>query len=257
MRPFIFLILSLLLLSISCNNDNILTADTNQVVVQAFLNVGDSVAIKVTRQFVFDSADSTYEPISGLDIFISDDKASYKLTSKGEGKYSSSLITKEGKTYTLSFVYNNKRISATCKAPTKPENFNSTTNYFYIHKTYIADSMSILTLKWNNPDSNYYFVSIYFTDPSLNPIDSYFGSSRTKNFEPSQTDSLRLTERTFRNYGWHRIVLFHINKEYSELFKRYSSNSESLTNPPTNIMNGLGIFTAFATDTLWVRVMSK
>jgi len=42
-------------------------------------------------------------------------------------------------------------------------------------------------------------------------------------------------------------------QEFTELF----SNSQALVNEPTNITNGLGIFTAMQTDTLALRVTTQ
>jgi hypothetical protein len=47
-------------------------------------------------------------------------------------------------------------------------------------------------------------------------------------------------------------VLLSVNQEYIDLLQSNAAgaNSQSLVNTPTNVVNGLGIFTAMQSDTL-------
>lgn len=236
----------------SCQNSAITVADANQVVVNAFIKEGDTIKMDISRQFVFNTSDSIFEPISDLAITIADGTTQETLISDGKGKYHSSIIAQVGKQYYLSFVYNNKLISSACSVPGRPNNLTQSA-YQLIHNSTDRDLNTSVTLKWDNPDSTYYMLNIYCTESTLNPI-YYSTDGRSRSIDPFVSDSLVLSDRNFSYYGRHRVVLYHVNKEFYELYKRYSSNAEKLTNPPTNITNGLGIFTAYATDTLWVYV---
>lgn len=236
----------------SCQNSAITVADANQVVVNAFIKEGDTIKMDITRQFVFNTSDSIFEPISDLSIKIVDGATEVTMISDGKGKYHSSIVAKVGKQYHFSFIYNNKQISSSCTVPSRPNNLTQSA-YQLIHNSTDHSLNTSVTLKWDNPDSTYYMVNLYCTESTLTPI-YYTTDSRSRSIEPFIADSLVLSDRNFSYYGRHRVVLYHVNREFYELYKRYSSNAEKLTNPPTNITNGLGIFTAYATDTLWVYV---
>ena len=61
-----------------------------------------------------------------------------------------------------------------------------------------------------------------------------------------------ITTSDFSYYGQYKVILMSVNQEYIDLVNSDASNSntEKLLNMPTNVVNGLGIFTAIQTDTL-------
>lgn len=46
-----------------------------------------------------------------------------------------------------------------------------------------------------------------------------------------------------------------VNDEYVNLYNSLNQDSRELNEPYTNIQNGLGIFTAFNSDTLYLQVI--
>ncbi|MBK6828196.1 MAG: hypothetical protein IPG86_15690 [Chitinophagaceae bacterium] len=73
--------------------------------------------------------------------------------------------------------------------------------------------------------------------------------------EPSQTTTQDLSFQQFTYYGNYRVVLYRIWPEYAALYEDNGANSTNLAEPPTNVVNGRGIFTGINTaDTLYVRV---
>ncbi len=245
------------LLVASCEKEDIRTADTNQVVVEAFMHTGDTVKLKITRQFVYDTDATSFEPVSGLDISISDGTANYALQSTGNGNYTSTLVAQSGKSYTLSFDYFGKKVLASCIAPTAPVNLKTSAPSIRYNPMLSTDTFRFVTVRWQNAESDYYFATVSCQESNPTPVMTGFYSATSTTIEPVKTDSFRLPDRMFRYYGKHRVVLYHVNAEYAALYRKYSSNAESLTNPPTNITNGLGIFTAFATDTVWINVIKR
>ena len=55
-------------------------------------------------------------------------------------------------------------------------------------------------------------------------------------------------------YGRHRARVYRVNEEYVDLFKFGEQDPTRLSEPPTNIENGLGIFTAFNSVSLDFQV---
>lgn len=60
---------------------------------------------------------------------------------------------------------------------------------------------------------------------------------------------------SFSYYGTHQIILFKLNSEYAALYENSGTTSQSLTVPPTSIVNGYGIFTGINSDTLYIEVV--
>jgi hypothetical protein len=51
------------------------------------------------------------------------------------------------------------------------------------------------------------------------------------------------------------LILYHLNADYAALYNDTGNSSQNLTNPTTNIENGLGIFTGINADTLLLNVI--
>ena len=62
---------------------------------------------------------------------------------------------------------------------------------------------------------------------------------------------------TFMFEGYYDSYLYHINAEYNEILNSSGTSSLNLTNPATNIKNGLGIFTAMSGDSLIFHVYTQ
>ena len=60
-----------------------------------------------------------------------------------------------------------------------------------------------------------------------------------------------------KQYGLHRIKVFRVNEEYANLYESVEQDSRDLNEPLTNIKNGLGIFTAFSCETVFLNVVRK
>lgn len=87
---------------------------------------------------------------------------------------------------------------------------------------------------------------------SINPRNN--GTYRDNEVILGQVSSFQTQQMTFNYLGNYQVVLFHINKEYSDALNNNGGSSLNLTNPFTNIVNGLGIFTAMQADSLKLRV---
>jgi hypothetical protein len=63
--------------------------------------------------------------------------------------------------------------------------------------------------------------------------------------------------RNVTYFGTHRVIVYHVNSEFAELFDNPGMSSVSMAEPPTNINNGLGIFTSMNTDTVYFKVYKQ
>ena len=58
-------------------------------------------------------------------------------------------------------------------------------------------------------------------------------------------------------FGRYQVILYHVNQEFANLFDNPTMNSVNITEPPTNIENGLGIFTGISADTLYFELRKQ
>jgi hypothetical protein len=72
--------------------------------------------------------------------------------------------------------------------------------------------------------------------------------------QPTRLSGAEIETPRIQYYGYHDILLLHVQPEYAALYENNGSNSLNLAPPPTNIENGLGIFTGIASDTLRLLV---
>ncbi len=257
------LILALALIAISffaCKKDSVSTNDYVRPVVEGFLVPGKSVLVKVYYQKYLDDTISYGFPITGLKLKISDGSQTIELSESSSGSYTyaDTNFVAANKSYTLSFDYNNTLVSSKTTVPSKPENFVTSDSLQQVPVFSFGGSSETfvpVTLSWSNTSSGYYMMVIKNTESSrtsLNPRNS--SSYRDSELTLGQVSSYQTQPMMFNYLGRHKLILFHINKEYVDALNNNGGSSLNLTDPYTNITNGLGIFTAMQSDTLNMRV---
>lgn len=229
-------------------------------VVVSYLIPGQPISVKVYQQKdITDTA--VYGPlITGLKLSLSDGISTYALSESATGTYTyaNNAILSTGKTYKLSFTYNGKTVSASTTMPAKPTGYGTDYNYVYAGTLSVPGVTEVpaFTLHWNNPDSLYHVV-IFKNDDTGPPSVSGRGLNAPINFtiDAKTAASLPVYSRSFNYYGTYRAILYSVDKAYSDVLKsNANTTSQQLTDPPTNIVNGYGIFASAQTDTLAITV---
>ena len=109
-----------------------------------------------------------------------------------------------------------------------------------------------LTVIWENPDGNLHFVDIEGVNPDSESIFPNFGGRGGQRFRlraPPTSEAfhtVRLPE--LEHLGPHRAIVYRVNREYADLYENRVQDSRDLVEPPSNIRNGLGVFSAFSSD---------
>ncbi|MEM7368673.1 MAG: hypothetical protein AAF587_08705 [Bacteroidota bacterium] len=65
------------------------------------------------------------------------------------------------------------------------------------------------------------------------------------------------TRRGLQQFGTHRVIVFRVNAEYAALYESSGTSPVSLSQPPPNVENGLGIFSGISGDTLFFEVIKQ
>lgn len=239
-------------------------------VIEGYLYANNNVEVRISRQ-VASSANVVYsdDHIDSLDISLSDEDSTFYLEASGNGTYKNSrVIIRGGVTYTIRFEYNGKIVSAVTTIPSTPENYTQSQTAISIQKidsntTFTPGSFQIndpVELSWSNPDNSYYMLYAKNTETNLELIrDTTQTRFRTASFrnEPSKMSSSEIRDQQFQYFGKYMLILFHLNPDYAALYNDNSNSSQNLSNPTSNITNGLGIFTGISADTLYLQVNKK
>jgi hypothetical protein len=241
---------------LACKKEDAALADYSRPVVQAYLVPGIPVQVKVYYQKYLDDTISYGFPIEDLQLKISDGTNTVSLTESSAGvyEYADAGFVKDRGTYSLSFTYLDKTISAQTTVPDKPTGFTVSSGSQKVPVFSIGTEPEIfvpVTFKWNYTNGGNYMMVMKNTD-------AYPTRANTRNTRPysdsevilGQVSTYQTQQMTFNFLGNYKVLLFHINKEYSDALNSGGGTSLNLTNPYTNVVNGLGVFTAMQADTL-------
>ncbi len=114
------------------------------------------------------------------------------------------------------------------------------------------------TFSWDGVPGRSYYVVIETQEATIDPIlpsgipEESLELIASFRFisEPSEATSFEIIAIALETYGRHVAKVYSVNEEYVDLFNSGTQDSRDLNEPPSNIQNGLGIFSAFAVDSL-------
>lgn len=247
----------------SCSKNNG-SSYAAKAVVEAYLQPGQKAAVKITREILTGEDTAGDHTISGLSVIITYNGTSYPLSQNSSGIYENTgLPITAGSNYELIFSYNGNVVTATALIPNKPINFTCTPTTVTI-PTFgsggpggpptIPDP---LKAKWDNPEGAYHLFVIKSLDSGATEISNFGGGGAARGFinAPDQSDNKEINFRNFEYYGRNALILYRIQPELAFLYNSGSTNSQNLNSTPTNVNNGLGIFTGVnIADTIFVSV---
>jgi uncharacterized protein DUF4249 len=120
-----------------------------------------------------------------------------------------------------------------------------------------------LTVTWERQEDVLYYTVIEFRSNLLIPIlpgdvqDVVDGI--LEDFAiitaPSTDTTLVVNGALLPSYGPYIVKIYRVNKEYAELYGSETQDSRDLNQPPSNIINAQGIFSAFASDSISFEVV--
>lgn len=250
----------------SCSEDKEISSDPNPLVVEAYLHVNRPVKVMVSNLAGVQPVD-----VDQLSVSIMSNQGVVILASVGDGIYTSDsnvLVRGDAGDYTLKIATSAGEISSLTVVPTKPADFQLSGTEMTIEPIDFSSgfpfgnpSEESVELSWSNPSDEYYFT--FFQNIEDNPelinsaLDTIGGNAPMLFFrgEPIQGNSSTIRSSQFQYYGRYHVILFHVNPDYAALYKEQENTSSlNLTSPFTNVVNGLGIFTAIHSDTILFTV---
>lgn len=261
----------------ACTSDEGEILDTQTAVVQGYLYAGQPVdSLRITQSYAYIRQDSTLLTLDDLQIQISDGTNTYPLLSTGEGYYMQpDLVIASGKNYTLQFNWNNQTVSAQTYVPEQREAEVSAAEVYMTKITSGSgfnpgnlENTDPVEITWENPEGEYYYVVIKNLEESPEYINDFL-AEREQNFpggfrrfifigRPQISSRYTIDpRRELTQFGRYAVIVYRVNPEYAALYAVSGSSSQSITQPPTNVDNGLGIFTGVSSDTVYFEVKKK
>ncbi len=267
---YIAVLLAVLVLC-ACEETSISSIDAETPVVSSYLYAGQSLdSLRVTLSNSYAREDTQLVTLDELDITIKEGDNTFDLNSFGEGFYRQpELVIEAENSYVLEFEWKGATISASTFVPGKREARLSTSA---IEMEKITNNggfpgggftqIDPIEVSWDNPEGDYYYVLIEnletnpeYVNDFLADLEEDLGQRFRRITEPSITDFHSINpRREITQYGTHRVIVFRVSPEYAALYQTSGTSSQSLTEPPSNIDNGLGIFTGVSSDTLYFEV---
>jgi hypothetical protein len=260
--PRVGVFIILIFISIGCEKESEVLTKNEKLVLQAYLFQNEPISgIKLSKSIPFESSDSIFTSIKDAEISIGWNGKSYPLEADTNGLYQytkNDLQIISGETYTIKVNYDGKILSSQTKVPEKPTGLTLSSNTMSIDQDFTpfgGGSMDAgdIEISWDNPDNDYFYVVTENIEENPEDIELGFpmpGGGRP-NFrflsQPFQTDTYVLRSMmSVQQYGTHKVKVFRVNEEYAYLYENRTQDSRTLTEPYSNIENGLGIFTAFS-----------
>ncbi len=216
--------------------------------------------------------DTTGLPVTDASVRLIKNERVYELVPRDNNGYyhypGDDLTIKEGDHFRIEADYFGKTAFAETLVPFAPENVVVTVDTFYVSRP--GDmwppgempspegpgSATIPEVQWLNPDGLPFFV---FMENIEDEPESIYGSLQAPMLPlqirsvPTTADSAFLGQIYF--LGSYRVTVYRINPEYEELYTYQEQDSRFLNEPPSNVTNGVGIFTAFSgvSETFYVE----
>ena len=269
----VFLLAAILMMAMMGCKDNPSIPEERQLVLQAYLYADRPVAeITVMQSRPVSSGDASNEMISNASVVLQKGSGNYTLTpSPTVGKYfyaGNDLHVSSGDQFSIAVSANGMSASASTVVPDKPSGLaSSLATMTFTHDTMSTPmgsrvrvmSSDSMVVSWLNAYEQPHYVVIESIDSTRQLLrsDSLEFGGRSFRFvtEPTTTAFYRVNPSAIQYTGKHKVVLYRVNQEYVNLYTSRQQDSRSLNEPLTNVKNGMGIFTAFASDSLFINIV--
>ena len=270
-----FILLGFIPLLTGCFDSDIVFEDQYEPVVEAYLYVDKEVGnIQLSSMISFGSDSSGGEKITDALIVLEGEADSWVLSHDDStpGRYYMEERPEmvPGDIFRLRVELEEESLSAITVIPDNPPAVSMSSRSISIPKVdNMMDFRNVVMpdpveLTWNNPGVRYYFLNIQniesypipiMPDPPENSRFATGGFAFQMITQPTNNSYYSIDIRQLEYFGTHRIVFTSVNDEYVYLYNSLNQDTRELNEPYTNVENGLGIFTAFNSDTLYLEVL--
>lgn len=265
------------LIIMGCSEDTPFVPESDLVVIRAYLYANEPVIeIQITSTIGLGSEDSIAPPINYAEVTLIKAGIRYSLqpTPEREGYYhypGTDLSIETGDEFKIEVSYFGKLATAQTVVPPLPvgvsiypeelvvRSFSFDGGGWGFRRQFFEDDTTALKVTWLNEDGSTFYVTLDNLEPDPQSITTGLPFARPGRIisVPIMGDEYRITRINVTHLGLHRVKVYRVNQEYADLYRSRNQDSRDLNEPLTNIANGLGVFTAFNSDSVFFRVVQE
>lgn len=272
MKRLLIILVSIAL--VSCEEEQI---GSDSFVVEGFVYAGSPISgINIKSTVPFDAVSVPGQPIPNAQVSVEYNGEVLPLffnqvTQRYDGP--EDLIVEPGAELILNLQVGEQTASSNTVVPDYPVGLTTSIPKIIIPEIELSrDLRQVLTdlfqearldIRWSNEAEDYHFLVIepsdttntepLFNDDIPSNVGTFFDNFRLVS-EPSRDSTYTVVGLSLQNYGSYRAILYRINQEYADLYADQLQDSRNLNEPPTNVENGLGIFTGISSDTVLFEI---
>ena len=258
---------------LSCDNE--VPIDEN-FVIEAFLFQGEVIDdIKIIETKLWNSSDSTTSYIENANVKIYGNGNDYQLNYNTQiQRYTTidNIDVISGNTYGIEVTVKDRTATAETIVPTKPIGLKLSEDKVIIPPLFLSPALPNLlanlyesartTISWDNPNDEYHYLTIKYVDDDQDLIFSEefpdalgeFFNNFSLQSQPTKELNYSALCLSLKNYGRYKVTLYKINKDYYSLFENQQQDGYELNEPPSNVINAFGVFSAFASDSIFFEI---
>lgn len=256
----------------SCSEDGPVESSSDLYVISAFLYAGEPIDdIQITGTLPLGSLDTLAPPITDAQVVLKRGTDSFPLVHMSDkpGFYTypgNDLQIFSGENYRIEVNYNNIFSYGETTVPDKPKNVSIIDSVLEVPELSIFDFRNInfedysVLISWDNPDASLYYVVIENLETDPEPILSDLPEGMLRRqfiTSPAKISEYLISLMNVTYLGRHRAIVYKVNQEYADLYESREQDSRNLNEPLSNIYGALGVFSAFASDTVYFDVVRE
>ena len=242
-------------------------------VIEAFLFSNEPIDdIKLTTTVPLEYADSTGSPITDARVVLIKKNQIYQLEPSQEAGFyfypGNDLTVETDDLFRLEVEWKGQLSFGETVVPPPSEGVAIDTELIEIP---IITGPQILQLigrmeinfTWENPNEELHFVLLENIEPTadLEFILPEMVQNIAARFRVISAPTVETTHTinvlSLQYLGTHRVRVYRVNREYADLYTSRAQDSRDLNEPASNIINGIGIFSAFNSDSVFFEVKRR
>jgi hypothetical protein len=261
-----------ILMLAACTGDSPLESSGDQIVVRGYIFAGEAVDdIQITTTLPLGSEETEAPPVNDAEVTLFKNDVAYTLApSEGDSGYyhyeGTDLSVESGDNFEIRVEIGGDVTTATTAVPFPPEDVSASSEVLIIPTTFgpgmgFEDSTRSIAINWKEDASSLFYVVVENKEEDPVEIESFGGMGggemrRRSVFPPTNHNEFRIQRFSVSYYGEHMVKVYRVNQEYADLYQSRNQDSRDLNEPLTNIENGLGVFSAFASASVLFKVVS-
>ena len=273
------IVLLIVLITTACTEDTPFVPESDLVVIRGYLYANEPVTeIQLASTVGLGSEDSLGPPISDADVKLIKDGNTYQLepTPGRQGYYhypGTDLSVNTGDNFRIEVIYYGKLASAETVVPPAPAGVEMTLDEllvqdfsmgdfgggFGFRRRFMVEDTTRVRVTWLNEDNSSYYVTLENVETDPQQIETRMPFARPGRIIsiPITGDEYIISLINVTHYGQHKAKVYRVNQEYVDLYCSRQQDTRDLNEPLTNVINGLGVFTAFNSDSVIFQVVQE